>query len=387
MTGIAVTDLRKRFGATDALRGVSLDVAAGEFVALLGPSGCGKTTLMRIVAGIESADHGSVAIDGRDVTRLRPASRDVAMVFQSYALYPHLTAGQNIAVPLAMRHLSAWQRLPVLSRLLPRARAATRRIEDEVARTAEPLGLAALLDRRPGQLSGGQRQRVALARAVVRHPKAFLMDEPLSNLDAALRVQTRREIVEIHRRVGAATLYVTHDQTEALTMADRVAVMMAGEILQVASPERIYADPVDLRVAAFIGSPRINTLPAEADGHGLVRVAGRVVGLRLDDAVAGPLTLAVRPEDLALAEGAGGAPLDTVAEHLEFLGDGLLLHARHAAPDGSPLILRAAPCARGVLPGPGARLRLCMPAGRVLVFRPDGKRVAARPLAAAHVPA
>jgi multiple sugar transport system ATP-binding protein len=388
MAGIAVAGVRKSFGATEALRGVSLDIAPGEFVALVGPSGCGKTTLMRIVAGIEAADEGRIVIADRDVTRLRPAGRDVAMVFQSYALYPHLTVRQNIAVPLVMRRLSPWQRLPLVGPLLPGARAAARGIAAEVTRVAEPLGLLGMLDRRPAQLSGGQRQRVALARAVVRHPRAFLMDEPLSNLDAALRVQTRREIVEIHRRVGAATLYVTHDQTEALTMADRVAVMMAGEILQVAPPERIYADPADLRVAAFIGSPRINTVPGELDATGLVRVAGRVMGLRVTGAGPAMVTLAVRPEDLApVPDDTADAALDAVAEHLEFLGEGVLLHARHAAPDGSALILRAASADRAALPRSGHPMRLGMPAGRVLVFRPDGKRVAARPLAAAHVPA
>jgi multiple sugar transport system ATP-binding protein len=267
VTGIVLAGIGKRFGPVAALAGVSLEVAAGEFVALVGPSGCGKSTLMRVVAGIEAPDEGEVRIGGRDVTRLRPAERDVAMVFQSYALYPHLTARQNIAVPILMRG-KALHRTPLLGRLLPEARRTRAAIAAEVERISAPLGLTALLDRRPAQLSGGQRQRVALARAVVRRPAAFLMDEPLSNLDAALRVQTRREIVEIHRRAGAATLYVTHDQEEALTMADRVAVMMAGEVLQVAAPEAIYADPTELRVAGFIGSPRINTLAAEAGAEG-----------------------------------------------------------------------------------------------------------------------
>jgi multiple sugar transport system ATP-binding protein len=367
MAGIKIASVAKRFGAVTALDDVSLSVGQGEFIALVGPSGCGKTTLMRIVAGIESADAGRIAVGGRDVTRRRAADRDIAMVFQSYALYPHLTVAQNIAVPLAMRRLSAWDRLPLLGRLLPGA--ATRRavIAQDVAQVAISLGLEALLDRRPGQLSGGQRQRVALARAIIRSPAAFLMDEPLSNLDAALRVQTRREIVDIHRAAGVATLYVTHDQTEALTMADRVAVMMAGRILQVATPEAIYADPQDLRVATFIGSPRINTLPAEAGSDGVLRLAGEALGITTTP---GALTLALRPEDLWLAE----AGISVLAEAVEFLGESVLLHARHAC--GQPVILRLPPDAPR--PRQGAMLRLGFDPARVLLFDAAGRRVLAR---------
>ena len=368
--GIHIRAVEKRFGHTQVLRGVSLDIAAGEFVALVGPSGCGKTTLMRIVAGIEQADAGSVAIGDRDVTRLRPGDRDVAMVFQSYALYPHLTVAENIRVPLALRRLNAWQRLPLLGGWMPGAADEGHRMDQEVRRAAEALGLRALLDRRPAQLSGGQRQRVALARAIVRRPAAFLMDEPLSNLDASLRVQTRREIVDIHRQAGAATLYVTHDQSEALTMADRVAVMQGGELLQVATPEAIYADPADLRVATFIGSPRINTLPAEAGTDGMVRVGGHPVGLW--GARPGPLTLAIRPEDLLPA--ATGLPAR--AEALEFLGESLLLHARHEA-TGTPLVLRLPPEARPDLPAAGAAFALQFDTSRALLFGPEGHRVGA----------
>ncbi|MBW6398339.1 ABC transporter ATP-binding protein [Roseomonas sp. HJA6] len=372
MAGIAIDGVVRRFGQVTALKGVSLDVAAGEFVALVGPSGCGKTTLMRIVAGIETLDSGAIHIGGREVTRRRPAERDVAMVFQSYALYPHLTARQNIAVPLAMRRLSGWQRMPLLGRFLPGTRQRQRAIAEDVERAGTALGLGALLDRRPGQLSGGQRQRVALARAIVRQPAAFLMDEPLSNLDAALRVHTRREIVDIHRRAGAATLYVTHDQAEALTMANRVAVMQAGEILQVASPEAIYADPQDLRVATFIGSPRINTLPAEADAAGIVQVAGQQQRLR---ARPGPLTLALRPEDLSLAS--GGLP--AVAEAVEFLGESVLLHARHEA-SAEPLVLRLPP--EAARPRPGEAVHLAYHPARALLFGADGRRLAATPMEA-----
>ncbi len=363
--GLSVEGARLTLGGTPILRDVSLSVARGEFVALLGPSGCGKTSLMRVIAGIQSADAGTVRIGGREVTRLHPAERDVAMVFQSYALYPHLTAAQNIAVPLTMRRLSAWQRMPLLGGLLPGSRAARAAIAQDVARIAEPLGLGPLLDRKPGQLSGGQRQRVALARAVVREPAAFLLDEPLSNLDAALRVTTRREIVEIHRRVGAATLYVTHDQSEALTMADRVAVMQAGEILQLATPEEIYRNPVDLRVARFIGSPRINLLDVTADPQGQLWLGGRA--LPLHAAQPGPLTLAIRPEDLRLdAQG-----YDARVEHAEFLGDHALVHLRLGTAE---LILRAP---ADLHARPGEVMRISFDPARVLLFGTDGRRVTA----------
>jgi multiple sugar transport system ATP-binding protein len=365
VTGILIEQATRRFGNVTALDAVSLNVAPGEFVALVGPSGCGKTTLMRVVAGIETADSGRIRIGGQEVTRLRAADRNVAMVFQSYALYPHLTARENIAVPLAMRRLSGWQRLPLLGRFLPGTALRRAAIAADVVQAAEALGLGELLDRRPAQLSGGQRQRVALARAIVRHPAAFLMDEPLSNLDAALRVQTRREIVEIHRRVGAATLYVTHDQAEALTMADRVAVMQEGRILQVASPEAIYLDPQDLRVATFIGSPRINTLPAIADAAGRVEVSGVPTGLL---ARPGPLTLALRPEDLRLAP----AGLRARVEGLEYLGDSVLMHARHM-PSEATVVLRLSP--EAPRPEPGEGIHLALDPLRALLFDAAGQRL------------
>ncbi|MFC3123492.1 ABC transporter ATP-binding protein [Pseudoroseomonas globiformis] len=375
MAGITLRSVIKSFGGNRILHGVSLDVAAGEFVALVGPSGCGKTTLMRIVAGIEQADAGSLHINGREASALRPGERDVAMVFQSYALYPHLTVAENIAVPLAMRRLNAWQRLPVLGGTLPGTRGVRGGIAAEVRSAAEALGLGALLERRPAQLSGGQRQRVALARAIVRRPAAFLMDEPLSNLDASLRVQTRREIVDIHRRAGAATLYVTHDQSEALTMADRVAVMQGGQILQVAAPRDIYADPQDLRVATFIGSPRINLLQAEAGADGVLRVGGVATALRT--AARGRLTLGIRPEDLSLAP--QGIP--ACVEAVEFLGESLLLHLRR---DGTGLVLRLSPDMAGRVPAIGTEVRLEFAPQRGLVFGSDGARVKAALVARAE---
>lgn len=333
MSGVETHDITKAFGATVVLRGVSISVEPGEFLSLVGPSGCGKTTLMRIVAGLEHADTGRVVIAGDDVTPRRAADRDVAMVFQNYALYPHLTAAQNIAVPLVMRTMTAAQRLPFVGGFVAGSRERRAAIQADVRRTAELLAIEHLLDRKPAQLSGGQRQRVALGRAIVRKPRAFLMDEPLSNLDAALRVQTRKEIVDLHRRVGASTIYVTHDQSEAMTMSDRVAVMMDGRILQVATPEDVYLDPADIKVAMFVGSPRINTLAAESGVDGEVRVRGVPVGLVT--AHRGPLTFAVRPEDLALAR---SGTIVARVEHVEFLGEAVLLHALHG--DGESLIAR-----------------------------------------------
>jgi multiple sugar transport system ATP-binding protein len=360
-SGLVVEQARLAIGGVDILRDVSLAVAPGEFVALLGPSGCGKTTLMRVVAGIQAPDSGRVRIGGRDVTRAHPADRDVAMVFQNYALYPHLTVAQNIAVPLAMRRLNAWQRAPLVGRWA--GRGARAEIAAEVARVAAPLGLSALLDRRPGQLSGGQRQRVALARAVVRHPAVFLLDEPLSNLDAALRVTTRREIVEVHRRAGAATVYVTHDQAEALTMADRVAVMERGEILQLGTPEEIYREPADLRVARFIGSPRINLLPGMVDASGRIVLEGETTALA--SPARGPVTLALRPEDLR----PDPQGLRARVAHGEFLGDHALLHLRLGEAE---LVLRVPPTTRA---RPGEELRVGFDPARALLFGPDGRRL------------
>jgi multiple sugar transport system ATP-binding protein len=366
--GISIKSISRNFGSVKALDSVSLDVSAGEFVALVGPSGCGKSTLMRIVAGIEAADSGSISIGSRDVTTLRAADRNVAMVFQNYALYPHLTVGENIAVPLAMRRLSAMERLSPFGRLMPGNSQRRAAIAADVLKAAEALGLDVLLDRKPGQLSGGQRQRVALARAIVRHPDAFLMDEPLSNLDAALRVQTRREIVEIHRRVGAATLYVTHDQSEALTMADRVAVMQAGKILQISSPEAIYHDPQDIRVATFIGSPRINVISAQADAAGHVHIAKKPSRLY---ATPGPVTIAIRPENFRLAS----AGILCVADDFEFLGESLLLHARHCA-DNEALVIRLPP----EMPRPhiGETIHLAFDNKHALLFDNHGKRMTPR---------
>ncbi|MGI9381898.1 MAG: ABC transporter ATP-binding protein, partial [Methyloligellaceae bacterium] len=268
MAGVTIKHVHKSFGPVEVLKGVSLDVQDGEFLTFLGPSGCGKTTLLRIIAGLEQHDSGTVEIGGKPVDNLRASRRDLAMVFQSYALYPHLTVAQNLATPLLLRDLGFWARLPLLGALVPGRRAKKQALGAVVRETAESLKIQHLLDRKPGQLSGGQRQRVALGRAMVRKPVAFLMDEPLSNLDAGLRVHMRAELADLHRSLGTTFIYVTHDQAEALTMSDRMAVMMEGDILQIGAPDDVYQDPQDLRVAEFVGSPKINILPGECDGAG-----------------------------------------------------------------------------------------------------------------------
>jgi multiple sugar transport system ATP-binding protein len=295
MASVRLRDIRKAFRETQILHGVSLDVADGEFLTLVGPSGCGKSTLLRIIAGLDQHDEGVVLIGERPVDHLPPKARDVAMVFQSYALYPYMTVAENIALPLVMRRMNAWQRLPFVGRVLPGTAAQRHAIAEETGEVARVLGISQLLERRPAQLSGGQRQRVALGRAMVRHPQAFLMDEPLSNLDAKLRVQARAEIAELHRRLGATFIYVTHDQAEAMTMSDRVAVMMGGRLLQVAPPQEIYDRPATLEVARFVGTPEINVLPAQVRNDGAVEIFGRAWPVELNVEAGAAVHVAIRP--------------------------------------------------------------------------------------------
>jgi multiple sugar transport system ATP-binding protein len=263
-----------------AVTDVSLSIRPGEFLVLVGPSGCGKSTLLRMIAGLEVVSAGTISMGGRDVTELHPRDRDIAMVFQNYALYPHMTVAQNLGYALKMRKV-------------PKDASASR-----VASVAKMLGLSEVLQRRPGALSGGQRQRVAMGRAIVREPAAFLMDEPLSNLDAKLRVEMRTELARLHKRLGITTVYVTHDQVEAMTLGDRVAVMHAGRIQQVAAPQELYHSPRSLFVASFIGSPSMNLVEAEVDG-GAVRFGGVRVPLapecRPPDGVS-RVILGIRPE-------------------------------------------------------------------------------------------
>jgi multiple sugar transport system ATP-binding protein len=373
--------IAKSFGTTPVLAGIDLAVAQGEFIALVGPSGCGKSTLLRIAAGLEQPDEGAVLLAGQDMTARRAADRDMAMVFQSYALYPHMTVRQNMALPLAMRRLSAAQRLPLLGALLPGSRATRQCIQREVEATASSLKIAALLERKPAQLSGGQRQRVALGRALVRHPRAFLMDEPLSNLDAALRVHMRTEIVELHRRAGVVTLYVTHDQEEALGMADRVAVMLGGRIRQVATPDVVYRDPADLDVASFIGSPRINLLPGQVDSAARAQCGEHILADRVVAAAGSAIHVGIRPEHLHLSAEPTPWSLPVRLERIEFLGAEALAHcSADAMPDG--LIARLPPDHAA-----GLRRKRALFAsardGAVLLFDTAGRRIA-QTLAACH---
>jgi multiple sugar transport system ATP-binding protein len=284
---ITIEKLNKRFGAVQVLRDFSLSTQDGEFLVLLGPSGCGKTTCLRTVAGLERPDSGRILLDGRDITGLEPRDRDMAMVFQSYALYPHLDVYENIAFPLRVRKLSEAE------------------AESRVRRAGERLGLGELLRRRPRELSGGQRQRVALARAIVRQPNAFLFDEPLSNLDAKLRVEMRGELKRLQHELGVTAIYVTHDQAEAMTLGQRIAVMRGGVLEQVGPPEEVYSRPANLFVAGFLGSPAMNFLAGHVDEAARLFVAGPVrVPLDAEPlaraAGAASVTLGVRPESVEL---------------------------------------------------------------------------------------
>lgn len=376
MAAIGLRKIEKAFGATSVLGGVDLDVADGEFVSLVGPSGCGKSTLMRIIAGLEDQSGGEVLIDGRNVAGVRPSARDLAMVFQSYALYPHLSVERNMMTPLLLRDLTLFERLPLLGYLSPGRGRKLRAVHAAVEETARTLKIEPLLQRKPGQLSGGQRQRVALGRAMVRKPVAFLMDEPLSNLDAALRVHMRAELAELHRALGATFIYVTHDQAEALTMSNRIAVMMGGRILQVAAPDQIYDDPCDLRVAEFIGSPKINTLPATVDAAGHVDVLGRTLPRRLVE-TSRPATVAIRPEHLELVARGDEQGLAARVIYKENLGSDVFIHAAlggSLAIAGRRMIVRASPgVARDV--GLGADVQLRLDPAKTMVFGADNSRL------------
>jgi multiple sugar transport system ATP-binding protein len=371
---IVLENLSKVFsGGVVAVDGVSLTIGSGEFLVLVGPSGCGKSTLLRMIAGLEEVTSGTISIGERDVTELPPRARDIAMVFQSYALYPHMTVRQNLGYGLKVR------------------KTPKREIAERVDRAAELLGLDRLLDRRPAALSGGQRQRVAMGRAIVREPKAFLMDEPLSNLDAKLRVSMRAQLAALHARLATTTIYVTHDQIEAMTLGQRVAVMRDGRIQQVDTPQELYARPANLFVAAFIGSPAMNLVEAEV-AHGQVRFAGYAIPLPAADTTPdGDVIAGIRPEafeDAAFADpslpridvkvevveelGADthvlfsvAAPRVEVTEVREAAGDE---DATLATVEGSLFTARVDP---GTSARPGAPLRLAVDPSRFHYFDPE----------------
>jgi ABC-type sugar transport system ATPase subunit len=334
---------------TKVLGEISIEIADGELLVLVGPSGCGKSTLLRCIAGLETPTRGRILIDGKDVSRLEPRDRDIAMVFQSYALYPHLTVRENLAFGLKMRKTPPAE------------------IEKRVGEAAAMLGLEALLERRPAQLSGGQRQRVAMGRAVVRRPKAFLFDEPLSNLDASLRGQMRVELMRLHQRLGATMVYVTHDQVEAMTLADRIAVLEKGRLMQVGAPGELYARPANLFVARFIGTPEMNVLPVEAARRlGLLPVevpaAAAQVGVRAEGVGIG------RPQSAragSLREDDARATVDVV----EQLGWEALVHLLI---DEIRLVARVE---SGAAPRPGDVVRVALQPEALHLFDAAGDRV------------
>jgi len=296
MSTIELKAVEKWYGEAQVIKGVDLTINEGEFVIFVGPSGCGKSTLLRMIAGLEETSRGQIMIDGRDATAEPPSKRGLAMVFQSYALYPHMSVRDNVGFPLK-------------SAGLPKAE-----IEEKVNEAARVLKLDPYLDRRPKDLSGGQRQRVAIGRSIVRDPTAFLFDEPLSNLDASLRVEMRYEIAKLHQQLQASMIYVTHDQVEAMTLADRIVVLEFGKIAQVGTPRELYDHPANLFVAQFIGSPKMNVLPCSTDGSNYT-VAGHRGGAFSGEAV----HLGIRPEHIEIGEG-GSGEVDGTVDVLEYLG-------------------------------------------------------------------
>jgi multiple sugar transport system ATP-binding protein len=348
MATVTYDHVVKKFGDVTAVDDLDLQVRDGEFLVLVGPSGCGKTTALRMLAGLEEQTSGDIYIGDRLVNDVAPKDRDIAMVFQNYALYPHMTVYDNIAFGLKLRGT-------------PKAE-----IERRVKDVAEILGLGQLLRRKPKELSGGQRQRVAVGRAIAREPAVFLMDEPLSNLDAKLRIQTRAELEKIHRRVGKTTIYVTHDQVEAMTMGDRIVVMKDGVLQQVGTPQELHDRPVNLFVAGFIGAPAMNFFPAKADaqaadtGFASVPLDGQADRLRGKDVIVG-----MRPEDihdLSRTSAEGRLPVEATVEVVEYLGNELQLHLSAA---GRTFVARVSTDTQTT---PGATLRVGFDLRRVHFF-------------------
>ena len=348
MADISLHAVTKRFGKVEVLHPLDVAIADGEFVVMVGPSGCGKSTLLRIIAGLEEATTGEVRIGGARVNEVEPKDRNIAMVFQNYALYPHMSVRENMAYGLKIRKLPAAE------------------IDARVERAAAILELGPYLARKPRELSGGQRQRVAMGRAIVREPAAFLFDEPLSNLDAKLRVQMRLEIQKLHRALGTTSVFVTHDQVEAMTLADRMLVMNAGTVEQVGAPLAVYDDPASTFVAGFIGSPAMNLVAGRREGDGVRVGNGLVFSLPRElQATAGTeVTVGVRPEHLSVVGGSGpeGAPMAFQVDSVESLGADSLLHG---SVRGAPLVVRVD---GHLAPPPGAALSVVPKPGRVYFF-------------------
>ena len=354
MSGLTLRSVRKAYGAVEVIKGVDLDITSGEFVVFVGPSGCGKSTLLRMIAGLEGITSGTLSIGGKVVNQVDPAHRGIAMVFQSYALYPHMTVRENMGFALRFAGKNKDE------------------IAAQVAEAARILELGALLDRKPKDLSGGQRQRVAIGRAIVRHPKVFLFDEPLSNLDAELRVHMRIEIARLHKALTATIIYVTHDQVEAMTLADKIVVLREGVVEQVGAPLTLYDDPDNLFVAGFIGSPKMNFLKGRVQ-------AGRVVlpefadqSVPLPKLVLPPdngaaVTIGIRPETFKRG---GAAELDLKVEIVEHLGDETFAYARQV---GGQVVTIAVAEGRDLKTG--QTIKATFDPAKVLLFGKDGKRI------------
>ena len=350
MATVEFKRLVKRYGTVEVVHAIDLAIRDGEFIVLVGPSGCGKSTTLRMLAGLEDITDGQILIDNRVVNEIEPRDRDIAMVFQDYALYPHMTVYENMAFSLRYRNT-------------PRAEIGAR-----VREAAEILGLTPYLKRSPKQLSGGQRQRVAMGRAIVRKPQVFLFDEPLSNLDAKLRGTMRLEMKKLHQQLGVTTVFVTHDQIEAMTLADRVVVMNGGHIEQVGTPDEVYHAPASLFVAGFIGAPTMNLIPAERSGPNQLRLpdTGQLIALPKPIAAsAGSLVLGMRPEDVDVAQGAalpGQVDLPATVEVVEPLGADTLVFTTMS---GQPVVARVRPDIR---PKPGDTVDLRLNVGRAHLF-------------------
>ncbi|MDR6666413.1 sn-glycerol-3-phosphate ABC transporter ATP-binding protein UgpC [Rhizobium sp. 1399] len=351
MASIDIKNIQKSYGHMSVLHGVDLEIKDGEFVVLVGPSGCGKSTLLRMIAGLEEVTGGEIRIAGNRVNELHPKDRDIAMVFQSYALYPHMNVAGNMSYSLKLR------------------KTAKEKIASAVASAASKLGLDPLLERRPKALSGGQRQRVAMGRAIVRQPKAFLFDEPLSNLDARLREQMRAEIKKLHGDLKATSIYVTHDQIEAMTLADRIVAMHGGVVQQVGSPLELYDRPANLFVAGFIGSPGMNFLEASYEAGGVKLKDGTIVPLNTSLPLSNgeKVTLGIRPEHVVMTNDGAGIAADV--ELVEPTGFGIILHlSLHGLPFKIFTLDREALTA-------GPKVNVTFPAKHLHVFNGEGNRV------------
>jgi lactose/L-arabinose transport system ATP-binding protein len=357
MANLVLEGVKKSFGAIDIIKGVDLNIASREFVVMVGPSGCGKSTLLRMIAGLEETTAGTIRIDDEDVTDAEPAERGIAMVFQSYALYPHMTVAENMAFGLRVTGV-------------PKAE-----IDRRLADAVQILQLGSYLDRRPAQLSGGQRQRVAIGRAIVRDPKVFLFDEPLSNLDAELRVHMRLELARLHQRLGATMIYVTHDQVEAMTLADKIVVLRAGKVMQVGAPLDVFDDPANLFVAGFIGSPKMNVLPAvvaPGDGRSVLIEGDAALAVTLPHLKSAlqpgrNVLLGLRPQHLRLAT---DGVLRIRPDVVEQLGDVGYLHG--VTPGGAALVAQMSERLRAA---PSQELRLAFDPARAFLFDIDEQRL------------